>query len=224
MLTKYILRSAFTFLFIVLPVQLIGALLLPFVLLFIDKDQEHLPKAFRWYDNAEYYWKEALLVELFLGRGHLESEIIMETRLDGLAGPMKHRMENGIYPTADYNRFKHLWHRYTWLAHRNAVNYFKYRPLGFRIEPGAKIVHESGPKDVNIGLDDPRGTYLLVIESGGKVSYAVHYVKEYFFMGKIRAVRMRLGHKFDSSDLTDPLKSGTISQWVFNFSPFRTID
>lgn len=73
------------------------------VLLFVPKDKEYLPSAFRWWDNHERY---------FPGN---QSD-------DGLSGPPEIR-QKWSNPTGWLARFN-------WLALRNPANYFQHRVLG----------------------------------------------------------------------------------------------
>ncbi len=231
----YYIKDLFTLCTVLLPLQALGSIILVLILPFIGKDKEHLPRCFRYFDNAEYYFKEKIWgVEELLRIGYKESELILISRLDGLAGPYRYREERGIYPVAHYSYFKLLYNRYVWLAWRNPVNYFKYAVLGFKLEGETILRHEIGDTEVNTGVDSPRGLYFVIAEVEGKTRHQVKYVKEYNLKVRIPALkidftrrlafRLRFGHKFDSKDLTDPTKRGTIRQWVFNIHPFKKIN
>lgn len=44
-----------TFLFFVIPLMILGWLILPFVLLFVPKNQIRLPAVFKWFDSVDSY-------------------------------------------------------------------------------------------------------------------------------------------------------------------------
>ena len=50
-----LILQTITFFFLLLPLMLIGAIILPFVCPFISKDELQLPALFRWWDNADSY-------------------------------------------------------------------------------------------------------------------------------------------------------------------------
>lgn len=186
-----ILKHTLTFLFIVLPLNIAGVLILPLVLPFIPKDAEKLPKYFRWFDNHEIYYAH------------------MHKNIDGLAGSAKYRSQQGL--TKDSSALKLFWVRYKWLALRNAINYFQYKYLGLNwLTDSAyyKLVAIEGDSEVN---EDNPGRYFIVVQGPNGKKYF-----EYYRAIKIKylpvVIRIRVGWKIGS-----PLENakGETSQWVF---------
>ena len=102
------LRHILTLLLIKLPLQLLGLPILAVVLLFVPKDKETLPSAFRWWDNYELH--------------------LRDDGDDGLSGPDYHRSK--------WKNPEGWIARFSWLALRNPINYFQYRHLGFQTKKG----------------------------------------------------------------------------------------
>lgn len=186
---KY-LKHIIVLLFVVIPLEIVGMIILPFVLLFVGKDKEQLPSLFRWFDNHETH----------LGVNGAD---------DGLAGPPGYRLENGIYPYGEYNFFKNLWHRYYWLALRNPIYYFSYVVLGVNLSTLTEITSKEG--DFGIGDKYRAGSYYLEVAVNGK-SYFEYYLVYKYPLKKDKCFRFRIGWKLTSED--------SHKQWVFTVTPW----
>ena len=77
-------RYVSRYMFLVLPVEAAGAVLLPFILPFVPKGQEQLPRFARWFDNHE---------------SHLPNN--KHTDIDGLLGPTSERIKIGYLRLID---------------------------------------------------------------------------------------------------------------------------
>lgn len=158
------------FLFVTLPLQLVGALVLPVVLLFVPADQNVLPNAFKWFDNAE--------IPLAIG-----------SQDDGLSGPASYSNEMvskyGLYLT-----------RYIWLAWRNPINYFQYKVLGIHINDTFKIIDASEYND-NVGNKEGNvtGVSKSTISNDGKTYFEYYRVIK---LWSTRCLRIRLGWKISN--------------------------
>lgn len=198
-----IFKHTLIYLFIVLPLEILGSIILPFVLPFIPKSQEHLPYLVRWFDNHESYYPGQ------------EGQ-----HVDGLAGPKAHRDKNGLTENSSF--IKLYWERYRWLALRNPLNYFQYKHLGVLIsEAMMKDYVYSYVGDPYVDGSDPRdGFYKLTFQHKAthKKYFECHrkmtipFFPNYYMM-------IRLGWK-----IRHPLnkKAGDVEQWVFT-PPFTRI-
>jgi len=197
------LKHVLTLLFISLPLQIVGIFLLPFVLPFVPKDTEVLPRWLRWFDN---------------NHSHLNLRE-NPTIIDGLAGWPEYRRVRGIYPQAPYNFFKLLWGRYVWLAWRNPTNYFAYAVLGFTWPERVYIVSQSG--DLGIGDFTRPGSYKTVIRDLDRNEYWEYYLIYKYKHIPGRCFRLRMGYK-----IGDPRDGhnyvGRQIQWVFAPSPLHS--
>lgn len=183
--------TVFLFLVVTIPLQLVGILMLPFILPFISKDSETLPSIFRWFDNAE----------IPLGIGSQD---------DGLAGPKYYR-DPAI---ASYKKFLFsdylalLLCRYIWLAFRNPINYFQYKVIGICIpKEGIEVVQLGNPRIGNKSGDVSGVSHLII-----KISNKTYY--DYYKVIKLwsgRCLRIRLGHKLDKPEECTP---GQYKQFV----------
>lgn len=128
LVTSFVLKHVF----VTVPVIASGMVVLPFVLPFIRKESEQLPKAFRWYDNHEVHLKDI---------NNLGDDI------DGLMGPRKYRIKIGALradgsDNPNFGYFKRLWHRYNWLAIRNPAYYFQHAVVGHRMTYSVIVTSE----------------------------------------------------------------------------------
>lgn len=187
-----IAKQALTFLVVLLPLQIAGIIILPFVLPFVSKDKEQLPRFVRWFDNHESYYA------------------FMHSQIDGLAGSAKYRRQQGL--TEDSSALKLFYIRYKWLALRNALNYFQYKYLGLNwVVDGYeyKVVTTRGDSEVN---EDFPGSYTVILrEPGTNKVFFEHYkcIKIPYFPV---VLRIRIGHKIGHPS-ENP--AGETSQWVF---------
>ena len=186
-----LIKHTLTFFLLLLPLQIAGIIILPFVLPFIPKKQEYLPKCLRWFDNHEYHYA------------------YMHSVVDGLAGSPKYRMQQGL--TEDSSALKLFYIRYKWLALRNAVNYFQYKMLGLEwVVNGGRYEVLRTEGDSNVNEDDP-GKYVLIIRDvNKKVFFEYYHVVKIPYLPVV--LRIRIGHKIGHP--TENPK-GEVSQWVF---------
>ena len=190
---KNIAKTLLTFVFVLLPLQVIGWIILPFILPFIPKEVEHLPKLFKIWDNHDYYYP-----------GQSGANI------DGLAGFPKYRERYGM--TNDSSRWLLFWVRYKFIGFRNPVNYFQYGVIGLPIGKHAMDDYEYHYLGIpNIGWLERNGVYKLYLrhKKSGKKYYEYHRVivipfTEYY-------IELRFGHKV--GDPVDRI-AGTVRQYV----------
>lgn len=197
----HLLKHAFTFFFIMVPLMITGWLLLPFVLLFTPKDREYLPYYVRWFDNHDYHFPQ--------NSGAF---------IDGLAGSPHHRLSNGL--TSDSPWHKLLWERYVWLGWRNPVNYFQYKHLGVKIKENKMLDYDwsyTGYPNIE-RINNKNGFYKLYFRNKytGKKGFEYYRVMSVPFFSDTHYFRIRFGWKIRS-----PLdrKAGDVQQWVF-FPPW----
>lgn len=218
---KYILR----YVFCVFPVEIAGMLLLPFILPFVPKGQEQLPRMFRWFDNHE---------------SHLPDN--KHTDIDGLLGPTSERLKIGYFIAGkeiapdihqltlnpDFGFFKLLMHRYRWIALRNPAYYFKFVVMGFTVSKLTFIYDVKG----DIKYDDSesfwyvgdkegyrKGWYFNTLEYNGRKYSELYAVMPYSPGGKY-GLRMRIGYKMRSPK---SLKVGQQVQFETSFTPFKKL-
>lgn len=190
-----LIKHTLIFLFVTIPLQLVGIVVLPIVLLFIPKDRETLPAFVRWFDNAE----------IPLGIGSKD---------DGLAGPAYYRDE----AIATYKKFVRSDYlalyicRYVWLAFRNPINYFQYKVIGFQVPKAGIKVIQPGDPFVGNKQGEHAGTSSLVIEANGK-QYRDYY--KVIKLGKTRCLRIRIGYKIGT---VAERKPGDYRQFVYTFN------
>jgi|DEB0MinimDraft_10_1074344.scaffolds.fasta_scaffold01596_10 hypothetical protein len=198
-----IFRHAMTWLFLKMPLQILGYILLAIYIPFTLTDRrvhdcpdQRLPYLLRWFDNAD----------------------IRDQRF-GLNGDPAHQA-----------RHKNLFiRRYTWLAVRNPVNYFQRKIIG-SANPWLLEFHRVTHAKYKSPLAEskeltPVGDYIGHSE-GWRIVEAYRYdykmLWEYYLVkhyGNGKCLRVRLGYKLghDPSDQ----KSGSI-QWVFSINPWKT--
>jgi hypothetical protein len=198
-----IFRHAMTWIFLKLPLQLLGYVLLAIYLPFTLRDRrvincpdQRLPKVLRWFDNADD-----------------------RDQKYGLNGDLAHQ-----------KRHKSLFiRRYTWLATRNPVNYFQRKIigspspwiLGYHIEnhPKYKSPVANSKQATQVGDYVGQSEGWRSVEAynyGYKLLWEYYVVKHY---GNGKCLRMRLGYKLGHDPLEQ--KSGSV-QWVFSISPWKT--
>jgi len=193
------IRWLLTWLLILLPLQLIGAVLL---LLYLPVHRAlvrrglsqsiKLPFLLRWFDNAD----------LYVGR------------------------DTSVYLSKFGDAF---WTHYTWLAFRNPLNYFGYVVLGFvagdRVLttfskfPSINLRADQEHCEIGDGSDDVPGLFTAELENNDKTYFEYYYIKKYNFFGTTKCIRVRIGHKIGSNT-----KPGQHCQWVFVISPFHSYD
>lgn len=193
------------FLFISIPLQLIGSIALLVYLPIHRKNnpirqglpanvQMQLPKILRWFDNADIYPE--------IGRDYY------------------------TYTTIYMGSF---WQHYTWLAWRNPINYFNYKYLGFRIPKSYKVIQRvQNPPSVNeIGdaHDCIPGYYYVEIETDSGTYYEYYYIFAYtsilgiYKLAAPKCFRFRMGWKLGQD------KIFIQDEWVqdvFVISPVRS--
>lgn len=249
MLATLVVKHVFTYFIKVLPVELAGIIILPFVLPFVSKNSEKLPRAFRWWDNHEI---------------HLD-EYNKFGNIDGLMGPWYHRLDRGItvgtgvdkegvtHQVTSRNELyekgldidsvqfvevigygRRIWERYVWLAFRNPCYYYKWAVLGLQWTRSdwtlKKLKSNASQDELQRGLlyklgDDTSyerfGYYYEILENteGNKI-FEVYLHVPYWPNAPIGA-RIRLGHKLKD---VENLKENQYVQWEFSPNPFRKID
>lgn len=194
--------------FIKLPMKVSAYFVVPIVCLFYWNDKrilrndlidQRLPSFLAWYDNGD---------EL--------------DRVYGLNGDMWQQrlyfLNNGI---TNFTIYKN---RVRWLL-RNAVNYFQYNVLGFKldsifytdseitIDGGSDPYNSEEPSDYRIG-----GTlYREVHRADGETAYEYYLVKPYYKLFPNRCLRIRLGYKLDDHTL----KNRKVAQFAFAIHPWH---
>lgn len=164
------LKTIGIYLFVCLPLELLGMVVLPVVLPFIPANQEVLPKYLRWFDNASTY------VGFVYPAG------------DGLSGDVAYReMRKAEGHT---NLF---WERYYWLALRNPINYFSVVVLGSK---GIfQTIEVYGDPETDHGKHDGFCVSVAVDQLSGKKVIQVYYVKTYNLFGLHKTFWIRWGNK-----------------------------
>ncbi len=165
-------------LFVSIPLQLIGIILLaiylPIHFQLIKRglrSSVKLPIFLRWYDNADQY----------IGR---DTSTYLQVFGSGL-----------------YNL-------YCWLAFRNPLNYFGYKVLGLQIldENTSGTEHQTlgvsdldqatlGALSVGDGYGDIDGFRFTEITTSGRTYYEYYWIKKFSFKGLLYCIRFRLGYK-----------------------------
>lgn len=219
-IVKYFLK----YIFCVLPVEIAGVILLPIILPFIPKGQEHLPRLFRWFDNHEYYQPE------------------FHSDVDGLLGPGSERIKIGYYnktgemggvytvqENPKFNKF-HLWfHRLRWIGFRNPAYYYKFFVMGFKctevpqqFDVEADIPFIDKPIFWYVGDKEGyrKGWYFTTFEVDGKEYHEFYCVIPYIFWPG-RGLRARIGYKVRNPSR---MTKGKQYQFETSFSPFKKIE
>ena len=202
-------KQLFTLVFIIGPLDLLGIVILPFVLVFLKRDALQLPKLFRFFDNYESY---------YMDHG--------STALDGLSGPNYYRERNSIDLEND-PWYKIVWYRYNWLALRNPTNYFQYMYLGAKINYSNTEEYKYLLKDLE-GNEKKYWEHDIHIHGGvEKITVRLKNGKFYFGYYKIipygkngKGLRIRVGHKIQE---WPKLEKRPRTQWVFTINPFYTM-
>ncbi len=108
---------------------------------------------------------------------------------DGLVGDTSHMVKSSDPYSA--------WSKYTWIALRNPINYFKYRVLGVKNDD--IIIHsiDSRPdvKGQPVGDYTSGGTLSIEGSCGDKPIFEYYRIIPYKLFGKVKCVRIRLGWK-----------------------------
>lgn len=191
------------FLLIKIPMQLLGMVVLAPVLVFVPKNAQHLPKAFKWLDNADYYRK------------------VVGEQTDGLSG------DPGI--RARWKNPDGWLARYYWLAIRNPINYFQYYKLGvsYRLQDIDKITY-SGNRYTSDWIRDRdvpnNGLFLCEVVLGGRTYWEIYLVINHL---SDRCLRLRLGWKINQApeyEIVDQLVRNEHLQFSFNIHPFKEIE
>jgi hypothetical protein len=170
------------------------------VLPFVPKDKEVLPKAFRWFDNADahvVHWKPVP---------------------DGLCGDIPYRVRR-----AEQGHTNLFWERYYWLALRNPMNYFSVKYLGLPYVENFRIFGNTETSDqgesgyvFKEGFSDHDALTSIPCVHSKSNCAEFYYVKAYKLFGKDLCIRFRVGHK-----LPHTLKGVLIhAGFVFTFNPF----
>ena len=189
-------------LFIKIPMQLLGMIVLAPLLLFIPRDKEYLPKYFKWFDNADYYRKP---------KG---------SQIDGLSGDPGYR-----------NQFKDptgWWARYCWLALRNPINYFQYYKLGVAYELGnISDISYSGNRFtsdwIRKGGSNNSGLFVAEVRIRNRTYWELYWV---FNWSDDRCLRLRLGWKINQvpeKSIYDQVVENRHFQFTFNLHPYKEI-
>lgn len=178
-------------------VAILGLPILAVVLLFIPRGSETLPKAFRWWDNGEMYYKA-------------------NDEPDGLMGPDYYREARGTLDKESISYWTIYKERFIWLALRNPADYFKYT-LGFTVKDKLTVLEDNGNVAVGDHEGDPSGTYKLVVKNGDHKEYWEWYtVWQYPFTDWI--FRLRWGWKI--RDPHDDIDGKTIP-YEFSITPIK---
>lgn len=221
---RVIVRYFTTYVFCVLPVELAGMLLLPFILPFVPRGREQLPRFFRWFDNHEIHLPD---------NGH--------TDVDGLLGPTSERVKIGYFikdqeitpevytykVNPDFGFFKLIWHRYRWIGLRNPAYYFKYVVMGRKITREIDFVVKG---DIEYSKDNAdyfwyvgdkagyrKGWYFTTMYHGPDKFYELYAVIPYT---RTRGLRARIGYKMRNPD---GLKRGEVVPFETSFTPFKKL-
>lgn len=162
---KLIATFVVKYVLIVWPLALLGMIILPFVLAFVPRHKETLPRAFRWFDNHEAHI------------GHLNDN----KDIDGLLGPTSERIKIGALNedgtiNESFGYLRLLWNRYRWIALRNPVYYFQHVVMGIRVTDD--IIIEDEISDVY--PDGLRTTYLDQYDTAPEEVVGHSTSKEYF--------------------------------------------
>lgn len=200
---KFLTRFGFCLLRLLLlciPLQLIGAVVLLFVLPVVRyrarryNASVRLPGAFKWFDNYDV-WSE----------GKRDTSTYLQVFRQG------------------------FWYNYYWLAVRNPCNYFGYQILGFEVKSSLSLLNQSieicippeiPPKviiqDVEM-VGDSAGHYPGQIYSeylvDGKIRYEYYLI---FQWSKSKCFRFRMGYKCGHLGfLPKPIEA------VFVIQPFK---
>ncbi len=194
------------FLFISLPLQLLGAIVLIPVVPFYDIGK--LPFLFRWFDSVDTYTNRDLwTINLINGGGWIDDPIT---------------------PSGTYSGHQLLINKYVWLAWRNPINYFSYKVLGIQVQ-GEVITTLNNlyplipvPLNESIEIGDTEGNYpgiqSVEMAINNKTYYEYYMACPYTIFGATRCIRIRIGYK-----LTDfVLVNGALIEEVFVISPFHS--
>lgn len=183
-----------------LVVAIIGIPILAVLLLFIPRGKESLPKAFRWWDNGETYFKP-------------------EDEPDGLLGPIYWRSKRGLLDQDKLSFGKLWWERFNWLALRNPADYFGYK-IGLAVNKKLILAKSAGNSNVGDHKWSARGRYWQVVINGdGKKYWEYYRVSKYPLIEY--ALRIRWGWKISRYAKH---RDGRVIPFVFSITPFKRLD
>ena len=214
---KRIFLHTLIFFCVLTPLKLVGLLVLPWVLLFVPRDREYLPKLFRWFDNQEYHYAIDKL----------------DPEIDGLAGDKLYRSQRNL---RDDSGFWKLWYeRFIWLAIRNPVNYFQYAVLGLHVSAGYELLYHytTLPSDSwKLQVGNTKNMYCGFarhdIRSYMKPKrdyWEYYWVKPYNLFGTRRCIRLRMGWKIGNiKNLDDHFLQSKAVQFTYNLNPWKTFE
>lgn len=183
-----------------LVVALVGIPILAVLLLFIPRGKESLPKAFRWWDNGEAYFKA-------------------EDEPDGLLGPHYWRKKRGVEDQWAISYWKLWWERFNWLALRNPADYFGYK-LGFKVVDKLTRVKSRGNENVGDHLWSDQGYFYQLVYNGNGKKYWEYYLVYKYYRSNY-ALRVRIGWKIGAVKRRN---DGRHLPFVFSITPFKEIN
>lgn len=169
------------FLFISVPLQLIGVLLLLPITACYDIGE--LPKILRWFDSADP----------FIGR---DTSVIKQIN----------RGTSKYYPhptLEERTKLRLTLDKYLWLAWRNPTNYFEYKYLGVQaILAFPPVVYRTYLNNNDIGKEigdhrnDAPGYEYIEMQINNKIYYEYYAIIPMNYpLIKKKALRFRMGHK-----------------------------
>ena len=198
LLTWRIMSAIFIYFVVILPFQMLGWLILAVVLLFVPKEQNHLPKVFRWYDS------------------------LMGPKGDGIMGDKRYQdkqIAKGLDP-------KGYWAKYKWIAWRNMADYFRGAVLGFKLPQtrATEIIYQS-PDGEKVGDWGIPGLNYLELNVNGKRRWEIYHVWVYKvpFTSKRLCSRLRIGYKMVGVRFYGKIKGrdGYYIQYAFSYNPIQ---
>lgn len=179
----------------------LGIPILAITLPFIPRSAETLPRAIRWFDNAEIPLK-------------------VDGQDDGLLGPPYYRAERGTSDKESISYLKLYWERFYWLALRNPAHYFGYKYLGFIVHNKLLTIDVKG--DINVGDHawNTTGTYYVQVRNGDKGPTYFELYSVYQWFSSKYYIRFRFGWKLhDPSDK----QTGEYVSYVCSLTPFKEL-
>lgn len=196
--TLNILKILFLGICVSLPVQLIGYLVVPLVLLGKLSDRrttgdlkdQRLPKWAKWWDVGDEYDIQY-----------------------GLNGDLGYQANNNI--NTDSSRLKIYWCRLKWLAFRNPANYFKYHILGAKADANVMINHISPTPTIEIGDWSNEGWRIVETSIGNE-----YYIVKRYKRWPNKCFRARLGLKLGHQG--EALNERTQISFVCSIIPVKT--
>lgn len=191
---RRLIKDLASFLFIQLPLQLVGILILLPVCYFYRIGE--LPKALRFFDSADP----------FIGR---DTSVIDKLNTNPRSTP--------------YFVYNDLITRYNWLAFRNPINYFGYKYLGYKFT-GNEYYSIKGSLEVGDSTGRTEGLKIIELSTGPYEYLYVKKINPSSILGrciglfkditKPSCFYFRMGHKI--GDYKNPV--GSYAQKVFTIS------